>query len=200
MNFLAHLVLSGENQEIQVGNLLGEFVKGRLEKYHPAGISDTILVGVKLHRSIDNFTDHHPVTRRSKQRLVEEYGLLSGILIDMFYDYVLAHDWPRYQTSSLSNTAQNFYEVLKNYAPVLPEVVQPVIHSMVSRDWLTNYATLDGIEWSLRGIGKRFSPAAGIERSIRQLQDEYELFRSDFDDFWPEISHHCSQFLKDEHV
>ncbi|PKK38309.1 hypothetical protein BWI96_00515 [Siphonobacter sp. SORGH_AS_0500] len=197
MNFLAHTVLSGRNQDVQVGNLLGEFVKGRLENYHPEGISQDMLVGVRLHRIIDDFTDHHPVTRRSKDRLVEEYGLLSGVLVDMFYDYVLAREWKTYGTGPLTAYAQDFYQAVLRHQAVLPEVMQSTVRSLTSRDWFTGYATLAGIEWSLKGIGVRFPPAAGIERSIGQLADEYEFFKTDFEEFWPDLQQRCQQFLQE---
>lgn len=197
MNFLAHTVLSGGNQDVQVGNLLGEFVKGRLENYHPEGISSDMLIGVRLHRIIDDFTDHHHVTRRSKDRLVDEYGLLSGILVDMFYDYVLAREWNTYGSLALPVYAKNFYQAVLHYQPVLPEVMQSTIRSMTTRDWFSGYATLAGIEWSLKGIGIRFPPAAGIERSIGQLSDEYDFFKTDFEEFWPDLQNRCQQFLQE---
>ncbi|WP_420152549.1 ACP phosphodiesterase [Siphonobacter sp.] len=195
MNFLAHTLLSGTNSDVQVGNLLGEFVKGRLENYHPPGITTDMLVGVRLHRIIDDFTDHHPITRRSKSRLVDEYGLLSGILVDMFYDYVLAREWATYSVLPLPLFAQQFYEAVDRYRPFLPASMQSTVQSMISRDWFTNYATLEGIEWSLRGIGRRFPPAAGIERSITQLERDYAFFKADFEEFWPDLSQRCFDYL-----
>ncbi|MGA2151478.1 MAG: DUF479 domain-containing protein, partial [Geobacteraceae bacterium] len=51
MNFLAHLYLSGDDPELLVGNLLGDFVKGRLSGNFPDGIER----GIELHRRIDSF-------------------------------------------------------------------------------------------------------------------------------------------------
>lgn len=199
MNFLAHIALSGGQPEIQVGNVLGEFVKGRLEKYSADEIAPAMMTGVRLHRRIDDFTDRHPVVRRSKRRLVGEYGLLSGVLIDMFYDHVLAKEWGSFFPGlPLPAFAQAFYAELLARRSRLPEVMQPLVRSMTTRDWLTNYATLDGIEWSLKGIGHRFPPAAGIERSIRDLSVGYDDFQADFREFWPELSAHCHSFLASE--
>ena len=55
MNFLAHTYLSPENNIIMLGNLSGDFVKGRIIN----GIHKDIISGVKLHREIDTFTDSH---------------------------------------------------------------------------------------------------------------------------------------------
>ena len=57
MNFLAHLYLSGDDEEQIVGNFIADHVKGKaIESY-----SDGIRAGIMLHREIDVFTDSHPV-------------------------------------------------------------------------------------------------------------------------------------------
>ena len=57
MNYLAHAFLSLNDDEIQLGNLIGDFVKGnKYERYPPK-----IKKGILLHRHIDSFTDHHQV-------------------------------------------------------------------------------------------------------------------------------------------
>ena len=56
MNYLGHLCLSDDSPECIVGNLLGDFVKGRPEGRFPPGV----VRGIRLHRAIDGFTDGHP--------------------------------------------------------------------------------------------------------------------------------------------
>ncbi len=75
MNFLAHLYLSGENEEIIVGNFIADHVKGnRINKY-----SDGIKTGIRLHREIDTFSDNHLVFRKSKKRLAGKYRKYAGV-------------------------------------------------------------------------------------------------------------------------
>ncbi len=57
MNFLAHLYLSGNSEELLIGSFIADAVKGsNFEGYHPQ-----VVKGIKLHRCIDTFTDSHPV-------------------------------------------------------------------------------------------------------------------------------------------
>jgi hypothetical protein len=53
MNFLAHIYLSGESDEIKVGNFIGDYVKGKNWEKYPERSSEAFL----LHRKIDSFTD-----------------------------------------------------------------------------------------------------------------------------------------------
>jgi len=56
MNFLAHFYLSGNQENIILGNFMGDFVKGNPFKKYPAPLATAI----QLHRQIDIFTDSHP--------------------------------------------------------------------------------------------------------------------------------------------
>ncbi len=92
MNFLAHLALSGNRAEIMVGNLMGDFVKGRLDGRFPAGIQ----FGLELHRRIDRFAEDSEHFIRSRHRIDGRFGLFRGALVDLFYDHFLARNWRLY--------------------------------------------------------------------------------------------------------
>ena len=86
MNYLAHLYLSGDSEQLLVGNFIGDYVKGN--KYR--SYSDEIAKGILLHRYIDSFTDQHIKHRAAKLYFKEEFGHYSGIIIDFIYDHFLA--------------------------------------------------------------------------------------------------------------
>jgi acyl carrier protein phosphodiesterase len=92
MNFLAHLYLSGDDPELLVGNLMGDFVKGRLEGRFPPGIER----GIALHRRIDSFAAGNHNFLLSKRRIEPSFGLYRAVLVDLYYDHFLAIDWNEY--------------------------------------------------------------------------------------------------------
>ena len=57
MNFLAHLLLAGDDEGLRLGAMLGDFVRG---KQALAEYDDDIQRGTMLHRHIDAFTDSLP--------------------------------------------------------------------------------------------------------------------------------------------
>ena len=89
MNFLAHIYLSGNNDLLKIGNFMADSIRGNSYENYP----EEIKKGILLHRSIDSFTDMHPVYRKSKHRLHEKYGHYSGVIMDIFYDHFLAKNW-----------------------------------------------------------------------------------------------------------
>ena len=102
MNFLAHLYLSADDPEIQLGNFIGDFVRGRdLSTRFSVGI----VTGILLHREIDEFTDRHEVVKRSKDRLRPKYRHYAPVIIDMFYDHHLAVNWNAYHHQPLPDFA-----------------------------------------------------------------------------------------------
>ena len=67
MNFLAHIYLSGTDEELTLGNFFADSLKGKSYLKYPLGIQR----GVVLHRAIDFYTDTHPTVRKSISRLFE---------------------------------------------------------------------------------------------------------------------------------
>ena len=195
MNFLAHIYLSGENDDIKIGNFLGDFVKGRLNKLTNTQFSDGIIKGLSLHREIDFFTDNHPIVRKSIDRLQPKYHKFSGIVVDMFYDHILAKNFHQYSLISLEDYANNFYDLLEKRKLEIPQPMERMVNSMVVRNWFVGYKSYAGIEWALTGISKRLSFESGIENAVEELRNDFKLYEAEFQLFFPEIIAHTQNFL-----
>lgn len=195
MNFLAHIYLSGDDDDIKIGNFLGDFVKGRLNKLTNSQYSKGVIKGMALHREIDFFTDTHPIVKQSIDRLQYKYHKFSGIVIDMFYDHILATNFHQYSSVSLPQYAQDFYNLLKKRKTEIPEPMHRMIDSMITRNWLLGYNSYEGIEWALTGISKRLSFESGIEHATEELRKDYELYKAEFQLFFPELIKNSNKFM-----
>ena len=80
MNFLAHIYLSGDNDLIKIGNFMADGIRGKHFESYPLEIQK----GIILHRSIDTFTDAHPIFRQSTKKLHEKYHHYAGVIVDVF--------------------------------------------------------------------------------------------------------------------
>src|SRR5436189_5327232 len=98
-----------------IGNFIADFVKGKKKDEYPGKIKQ----GIELHRAIDDFTDHHEITGRSKDRLRTKYGKYSGVIVDLYYDHFLAANFSDYHASSLQDFSRYTYSVLKENWNVL---------------------------------------------------------------------------------
>lgn len=176
-----------------VGNFIGDFVKGRnaLEKFDPE-----IARGIQLHRSIDAFTDTHPVVTQSKNRLRPKYRHYAGVIVDVFYDHFLASNWSLYHAEPLPMYATRVYRLIESFDPILPQEVKYMLPYMVSGNWLVNYAGLEGIHRALSGMARRTSFNSKMEEAVHDLKANFDDFKKEFDAFFPELGAYCKSKIE----
>lgn len=183
MNFLAHLYLSQTFDDVMVGNLMADFVKG-----NPAGLhSQEICQGIALHRSIDAFTDVHPVVRESKARLSPTYRHYAGVIVDIFYDHFLAVHWAQYNGVPLPEFAWAVYRLLNEKKSLLTDQMRMVAKYMQEQNWLVGYAQLDGIERVFQGMANRTRFVSGMERATEDLRRDYVYYEEEFFRYFPDL-------------
>ena len=195
MNYLVHFLLAGDDDELRLGNVLGDFVKGRVERFEHRGLTERLRTGIQLHRTIDAFSDRHPAVLRSKRILAPDYGRLSGVIVDVFYDHVLARRWAEHHPRPLPVYAQEVYRTLQDNLHRLPLALHPLVTAMSRGDWLRGYASRHGIDRTLQGMATRRPVAAGIGTAGRMLLEHFERFSADFVEFLPELRVCCETFL-----
>lgn len=180
MNYLAHLHLGGQRPPQLLGSLYGDFVKGPL-----AGrFTDDLVDAIQLHRSIDAFTDGHPLIKDSIARFPTERRRYAGIILDVFFDHCLARDWHRYTDVPLQVFTRRVYQVLAA-EPQLPERLALIAPRMAAQDWLGSYRNFAVLEQVLAGISRRLSRPQGLAGAMQELQALYQPLSADFDEFYP---------------
>ncbi|MDD2319760.1 MAG: ACP phosphodiesterase [Geobacteraceae bacterium] len=184
MNHLMHLFLSGSKPEILVGNLMGDFVKGRLGDRFPAGIRR----GIEIHRKIDSFAAGNEFFLRSKRHIDPYYGHFRAVLVDLFYDHFLARHWDTYSSVTLEEFVDNCHETLRRYETQLPPRLLELLPRMFSRHWLIAYREPAGIETALRRMSERLRRPGPLAEGYAELREKQDLLLSDFRFFLPDIS------------
>jgi acyl carrier protein phosphodiesterase len=191
MNFLAHIYLSGDNDLLKIGNFMADSIHGNKFNDYPTEIKK----GILLHRSIDSFTDMHPVYRQSKHRLHEKYGHYSGVIMDIFYDHFLAKNWKTYSDEKLEDYADNFYLLLKENHDLLTEKMKGILPYMIGRNWLVSYARIEGLEMILFQMDHRTKNRVALHESIVELKQFYLQFDEEFCLFFEDLKQHCREKL-----
>lgn len=189
MNFLAHIYLSGDNDLLKIGNFMADSIRGNSYLDYP----DELRKGILLHRSIDSFTDAHPIYRKSKHRLHEKYGHYSGVIMDIVYDHFLAKNWETYSNVPLENYAAAFYKLLQDQYELLTEKTQKMIPYMIGRNWLVSYASLEGLEMILFQMDYRTKHRANMQEAIVEVIRYYKEFEKEFMLFFEELQNHCKE-------
>lgn len=183
MNFLAHIYLSGKNEDLILGNFIADSIKGRKYLEYPPEVQK----GILLHRAIDTFTDSHPLVRLSASRLHKNYSHYSGVIVDIYYDHFLASRWNEYSNVPLEDFVADFYRLLQERFDLLPAPIQNFLPYMVADNWLLSYATLEGIARILYQMNIRTKNIVQMDRAVEDLKQHYEEFQHDFKAFFPEL-------------
>lgn len=183
MNYLSHIYLSGDSEEVILGNFIGDYVKGQQFLNYPSEVAK----GIYLHRQIDSFTDSHPVVNECIVKLRPIFGKYSGIVIDIFLDHFLAANWSDFSFERLSSFTKRFHAILLANFFQLPPQVRNFVPFLIQNKRLQSYATLEGVEKTLRIMARHTSLPAETEAAIQILEDEYLFFRDAFKRFFPEI-------------
>lgn len=192
MNFLAHLYLSGDSDQVMLGNFIADFIKGKeAESYQR-----DVYLGILLHREIDFFTDRHRQVAESKQRLWQRHRHYSSVIVDIFYDHFLAKTWHEYSITPLEDFACHAYSTIQRFDNLLPQKVKQVLPHMIVNNWLVNYGKLEGINRAMQGIARRASFPSEMAGAIEDLQKDYERFENDFRIFFPELATHSRTCLR----
>jgi acyl carrier protein phosphodiesterase len=181
VNFLAHLHLSGDAPEMLVGNLMGDFVKGRLVGSFPPGIEQ----GIRLHRRIDSFAAGNASFRESKARLDPSFGLYRGVMVDLFYDHFLARHWDDYSPIPFDAFVAAAYHTVTEYEGILPERLVRVF-PIIFTELIPSYREIGGIERALGRMAARLRRPNPLAEGVGDLVRHYDALHDDFSCFFPE--------------
>ena len=187
MNWLAHIFLSEQKIDFQIGNFLADPLKGRL--WENASID--MINGMQTHKIIDSYTDSHEIVSCSKRRLREK-GLLKPVIIDLTYDYFLTKNWDDFCHTPIKEFSSVFYHEANQRTQVLPNHVNIPIYNMIERDLLNKYHNLEQLKTSFERMDRRLSPrlkqretALSYFDSVVKNIDELE---KDFLEFFPQLT------------
>jgi acyl carrier protein phosphodiesterase len=192
MNFLAHMLLSCDREELMVGNYLADLVRNKGFD----GFSPGVREGILLHRRIDAFTDAHPVVRQGTARLRARHGKYAPVVIDIFYDYILSAQWHRYSAEPLPVFAAGVYTVLLKHLPIMPAPLQRRTRLMIEDNWLVNYGTPEGIAGVFHRMKSYVMRPALLDDAGLSLAEEEERLTEEFNRFFPEMVDFVKDFCR----
>lgn len=190
MNLLAHLYLAEHTRTSAAGQLLGDLVKGRLDGRY----GHYTEAGIRLHRRIDGFTDHHPITIHLRKRFDASLRRYAGILVDIGFDYCLARQWPQYSNVPLTVAShrmlQRAHAEWPRHAPVPARRFDGLEHVLVS------YQRPDGLQRALDSVATRLHHANPVASALPALLAEQTALETGFETFFPALCRHAMQHAR----
>ncbi|MCU0704294.1 MAG: ACP phosphodiesterase [Fimbriiglobus sp.] len=196
MNHLAHLLLAEPTPESRLGNLAADYVWHR----EIASLTNGIRRGIQQHQQIDAFTDRHPAVGRCLARMSDRWGWFGGIILDVYFDYLLATSWADWCPVPLEQWAFEVNADLRATAHLLPEEACGSVQRIATTNRLMTYRELEGIEAALvrlTHILRQRIPqrAVDLTEAMPDLAEHHEALRGEFAVFFPELMAFSAQWV-----
>ena len=196
MNYLAHLLLSGELAEVRLGGVLGDFYKGPIEQLQ---LSPGIAAGVRLHRQLDAHSDQHPGIKQCVALLGPALRRTGGIVIDIAFDHFLAKHWSLFCEQDLQGYSQDCYQIMAAAKQPLPPGFIRFRQRAQEHDLLSSYRHLATLEIVLERVAQRLSQPQRMHGAYDNLVDNYVAIEHYFLEVFPQLQAFCQQQLRTQH-
>ena len=188
MNHLAHLLLAEPTPESRLGNLAADYLRHKEIAPLPEGVRR----GIRQHQQVDAFTDRHPAVVRSVRRLGDRWGWFAGIVVDVYYDHLLALAWDGHCPVPLDQFAFEVNADLLGVAHLLPAEAAASVRRIAGTNRIVTYRTAEGIEaaltrltWVIRQrIPQR---AVDLTAAVPDLAAAHDDLAADFAEFFPAV-------------
>ena len=183
MNHLAHALLSGSDDAMRLGGLMGDFVRGSIDPALPAGIRQ----GIALHRAIDSFTDNHDDIRALRTLFEPPYRRYAGILIDIWFDHLLARDFGAWSEISLTRFSNDVVRLLDQHDDRLPDSLRQFRGYLKAHGLPAAYADREIIGEVLFGVGTRLKRANPLAQGMVEISRLESALDHSFARFFPQL-------------
>lgn len=193
MNFLAHLFLSRHNDDLMIGNYLGDFVKGDINGQYPPSITK----GISLHRQIDSFTDGHPIQVEQRKLFSKRRRRYTGVILDVAYDHFLSRNWAEFTSESRVRFIKMVYQVLNHHSDIFPDRARSFLDWMLTADALNRYHHLMGIEITFNLMSRRGRTHAPLIGASSEIRENYDEIREGFMVFFPDLLRQSVVWIKE---
>lgn len=193
MNYVAHIHIGAHTQTSLLGNFLGDFVKGSQLGYLPHALEQ----GIRLHRSVDVFTDSHPLIIETKQLFPKDLRRVSGMVIDIYFDYLLMQNWPHFSQQPYSVIFEQFYQQLETFSLPQNRYFCQLSEKLKTHRWLKEYINPETCFQAFSSIEKRLNyKIIFADNAQAFIQKNTQLLESRFNQFYPECLEHGEKFTQ----
>ncbi len=194
MNFLGHAYIARKHPELIAGNFGGDSYKGNLNKFD--FLPKHILDGIKLHRFIDNFTDHSPhILAAGKHLQSKGIQKIAFIATDILVDYYLAENWSDFSDMTYDEFLNYVYQYTDENLHHLDDEFDQLYYRVKKYGWMKDYESEKG----MRKIFRQFSRRIGFENKLKECFEIYlnekKTFDEHFKHFLVEIDQASIEFI-----
>lgn len=189
MNHLAHALVAAPAADVMFGSLIADFLRGALDPNLPRGVR----IGIALHRAVDTYTDAHPDVVAARALFDPPYRRYAGIVLDVWFDHLLARNWSRHADGNLVAFSREVQELLAARNAELPSRMHGFANYMRAHDLPGAYRDVEVIENVLQGLSQRLSRENPLAHALPVVQARAPEIQRRFDAFFPDLLAHAAR-------
>ncbi|GAC21869.1 acyl carrier protein phosphodiesterase [Paraglaciecola arctica] len=193
MNYIAHIHIGAHTKTNLLGNFLGDFVKGSQLTHLPFELEQ----GIRLHRSVDVFTDSHPLIIEAKQLFPRDIRRMAGVVLDIYFDYLLMSTWAQYSNTDFNSIFNEFYLQLEQFSLPKDPYFSKLSEHLITHQWLNKYMKLETCLRAFLSIENRLNnKVIFADKAQLFLHQNSEFLESRFHQFYPECLEHGMKYIQ----
>jgi acyl carrier protein phosphodiesterase len=193
LNYIAHIHIGAHTKTNLLGNFLGDFVKGSQLTHLPFELEQ----GIRLHRSVDVFTDSHPLIIEAKQLFPRDIRRMAGVVLDIYFDYLLMSTWAQYSNTDFNSIFNEFYLQLEQFSLPKDPYFSKLAEHLIHHQWLNKYMQVETCLRAFLSIENRLKNKVIFANKAQLfLQQNSELLESRFHQFYPECLEHGMKYIQ----
>jgi acyl carrier protein phosphodiesterase len=191
MNYIAHIHIAEHTKTSLLGNFLGDFVKGSELQYLPTALES----GIRLHRSVDGYTDQHPAILELKNTFPANIRRMAGIAIDIYFDHLLLTHWQKFSNKGYQQTLACFYQELQASPLAINPRYAMLRESLLTQQWLEHYIDVNTCLRAFKSIEARLHNRVSFALQASEfLRQNQQQVNQAFLRFYPELLSHALHY------
>ncbi|HEY2622837.1 MAG TPA: ACP phosphodiesterase, partial [Dyella sp.] len=156
---------------------------------------ERLIAGIRLHRAIDVYTDSHPEVAAARALLPPPYRRYAGILLDMWFDHLLARDFDRWSERGLERYSAGVRDLLRRHEVWLPAGLQRFRLYMEAHALPAGYARPEEMAAALDGISHRLRRANPVGEAMPVLNRLAAPLHERFEAFFPQLQGFAQEWI-----
>jgi len=190
LNYLGHIYFSNNDLRLAKANLFGDSVKGK----NYTDLPEFIQKGVKLHREIDDYIDHHPSVVQLIRTIREDLPKVAPIAVDLYFDHLLAKNWSNFHPTPLEQFLENVHSTIHRIdREFYPAGFNEFMDKLCLHKWMTAYDSLYGLDKMCNGVSKRISFENSLPKGLSVFLTFQTPIEQAFNEYMRDANEH---FLK----